>query len=187
MPPSLGNKITHLGSLLSDTSLLQDANRITKNTNKYFDPSKSENLINHFAINDVSFIKVQFKKEDGTITEKTISKDTINTKSDTLVKEATYASDLMNYKILSKMLNYKNSEDVEWFSIFEDEVLPFTNFREPFVDYSGAVGNTNGSDWWKYLNKNKPDREYKNSPVREALSKFSHGYIFSVLALFKES
>jgi hypothetical protein len=48
-------------------------------------PKKPENLINHFALNEECYIKVQFRAEDGTLTEKTISKDVINTKSDTLV------------------------------------------------------------------------------------------------------
>ncbi|MBN2091450.1 hypothetical protein JW964_17690 [candidate division KSB1 bacterium] len=130
---------------------------------KYFDAGKSENLINHFALDEESFIKVQFRAEDGTLTEKTISKDVINTKSDTMVKEASYASDLMNYKLLSKMHNFHNKEEIEWFKLFESEVLPFINFREPFVHYTGTTGNNNAADWWTFLNKNKPDEYYKNS------------------------
>lgn len=151
-----------------------------KDISKYFDKSKTENLINHFALDDESFIKVQFKAEDGTITEKTISKDVINTKSDTLVKEATFSSDLMNYKILAKMHNFRNSQEIDWFPLFESEVLPFITFREPFVHYNGTTGNNNAADWWTFLNKNKPDRYYKNSDEYRAyqnlISKFNREF-----------
>ncbi|MCD6441473.1 MAG: AAA family ATPase, partial [Candidatus Marinimicrobia bacterium] len=137
----------------------------TKNAqiSKYFDADKPENLINHFALAEESFIKVQFRADDGTLTEKTISKDVINTKSDTLVKEASYAGDLMNYKLLSRMHNFRNNQEIDWFPLFESEVLPFINFREPFVHYNGTPGNNNAADWWTFLKKNKPDKYYKNS------------------------
>jgi len=149
---------------------------------KYFDPQSPARLINHFAPDDESFIKVQFKAEDGTLTEKTISKDVINTQNGHLVHEASMASDLMNYKILSKMHNYRNSEEIEWFSLFESEVLPFINFRESFIKSDGTPGNTNAADWWTYLKDNKPDNAYKYSEeynaYQRAVSKFNNEFKF---------
>ncbi|APF18726.1 SMC domain protein [Caldithrix abyssi DSM 13497] len=165
----------------------------SKNTeiSKYFDSSKPENLINHFAINDDSFIKVQFKSDDGTLTEKTISKDVINTKAGTLVKEAAFASDLMNYKILSRMHNFRNSQEIEWFSLFESEVLPFISFRKPFVHYDGTTGNNNAADWWTYLLKNKPDNYYKYSKeyntFQKMVSKFNSEFTFFLNSITETS
>jgi len=149
---------------------------------KYFDPQHAARLINHFALQDESFIKMQFIADDGTLIEKTISRDLINTKSDNLVKETTFASDLMNYKLLSRMHNFRNSEEIEGYSLFESEVLPFIHFREPFVKTDGTTGNTNAADWWNYLVKNKPDNAYKNSEeyymFQRTVSKFNDEFKF---------
>jgi len=165
----------------------------SKNTeiSKYFDSTKSENLINHFALDEESFIKVQFQANDGTLTEKTISKDVINTKNGVLVKEAAFASDLMNYKILSRMHNFRNSQEIEWFPLFDSEVLPFISFREPFVHYDGTTGNNNAADWWTYLLKNKPDNYYKYSneynTFQRMVSRFNSEFIFFLNSITETS
>ena len=56
---------------------------------KYFDPSKPESLVNRFANgNPESEISIQFEDGEGTVTEKCISFDKINTKTGRLIKDA---------------------------------------------------------------------------------------------------
>jgi ABC-type dipeptide/oligopeptide/nickel transport system ATPase subunit len=119
---------------------------------KYFDSSKNENLVNRFAADDAnSKIAIQFEDEDGSITEKCISKDTINTKTGNLVKEANQSSDLLNYKLLSRIYDFSNSEDLDLFELFERDILMFVKFRKELIKTDGTTGNSNASDWWKFL------------------------------------
>lgn len=49
------------------------------------------------------------------------------------VKEASFASNWLNYKLLSKMHKFRNNEEIDWFPLFDSEVLPFIRFREPVI------------------------------------------------------
>lgn len=119
---------------------------------KYFDASKSENLVNRFANTDSnSKISIKFEDDDGSITEKFISKATVNTRTGNIIKEATQSSDLINYKLLSRVYDFRNSEAPDLFEFFEREILMFIKFRREFVKTDGSDGNSNAADWWKLL------------------------------------
>ncbi len=67
-----------------------------KDIKKYFDTDKSENLVNRFAPDGAeSKIAIQFEDGEGSLSEKSISKDTINTRTGNLIKEANQSSDLI--------------------------------------------------------------------------------------------
>ena len=123
-----------------------------KDIQKYFDPSKPESLVNRFANgNPESEITIYFEDGEGTVTEKCISLDKINTKTGRLVKDANQSSDLINYKLLSRLYDFRNSEEIDLFHFFEREVMMFIQFRIEFTKHDDSAGNKNASDWWKYL------------------------------------
>ncbi len=119
---------------------------------KYFNSRHDENLRNRFASDaEDSFIKVVFEDGQETITEKTISNGTVNTKSGTLIQQAIQGSELINYKSLAKMHDFKNPFQIDLFPIMDKDVLMFINFREQLVKQDGSSGTTNAQDWWEYL------------------------------------
>lgn len=114
---------------------------------KYFDPANDENLINKFIVaGEESSLVIEFIDDTGTITTKTISYRLINTKAGDIVKEAAHTSDFVNYRILSRLYDFSNREQIDLFSLFEKEILMFIDFP---VEVSPGV--TNALDWWRYL------------------------------------
>lgn len=119
---------------------------------KYFNQKSDQNLVNRFAEDGCeSGIIVEFVDDDNSKITKEISNITINTQKDFTVKEAAQASDFITYKLLSRLYDFKNSQNINLFSLFEDEVLMFVNFRENLVRHDGTSGTTNAADWWKYI------------------------------------
>jgi ABC-type dipeptide/oligopeptide/nickel transport system ATPase subunit len=90
---------------------------------KYFDHNSNQNLINRNAHDaDDASITIEFIDDDKTIIAKTISNSTINTNHD-LIKEACYASDFLNYRALSRMYDFRNSDYVDLFPVFEKDII----------------------------------------------------------------
>ena len=124
---------------------------------KYFQPGHNENLRNRYASNDdTSGITVTFNNgEGGLLTiEDSLEKFYCN---DPAMKDfmrlTMMSSDFMNYKFLSSLFDFCNSEENEVFSLFEKEVLPFIDldaaytllFNEP------STPSFNSGAWWDYL------------------------------------
>ena len=160
-----------------------------KDIQKYFDPSKPESLVNRFANgNPESEITIHFEDSEGTVTEKCISLDKINTKTGRLVKDANQSSDLINYKLLSRLYDFRNSEEIDLFHFFEREVMMFIQFRIEFTKHDDSAGNKNASDWWKYLKAElDPYPGINTEPYRKfqtAISQFNTEFEFFVIPRF---
>lgn len=134
---------TFLQSVFKDTP---------QNVQKYFQHNHDENLRNRFAPDqDDSYIKVVLEDDHKSITEKQISNSTVNTKTGTLVRQAVQGSELINYKLLSKIHDFKNPQQIDLFPIMDKEILPFINFRENLVRHDGIAGTANAQEWWDYI------------------------------------
>lgn len=124
---------------------------------KYFDPSKDQNLRNRFAQpDDESGIVVEFTAPSGgTIKELKRNTDrtySINTYRDTFTERALIGSDFINYKFLSKIYDFRNSEPIDLFEMFERDILMFIDFGEAFTEHDGTLSTkTYASDWWKFI------------------------------------
>lgn len=122
------------------------------NVQKYFNPRHDENLRNRFAPEaDDSYIKLVFEDDQGTITEKTISNSTVNTKTGSLVLQATQGSELINYRLLSKVHDFQNPFKIDLFPLMDKDTLMFINFREILVRHDGVLATSNAQDWWEYI------------------------------------
>lgn len=121
------------------------------NVKKYFDSENSENLINRFSDDDSS-IAIEFENSSHSRFTRQISFDTIDTKDGNEIKEAVNTSDFINYKLLSKIYDFSNREDLDLFPVYEKEVLMFLNFRKKFIKRDGREGTINANDWWEYIN-----------------------------------
>ena len=124
---------------------------------KYFDPSKDQNLRNRFAQpDDESGIIVEFTSPSGgTIKELKRNTDrtySINTYKDTFTEKALIGSDFINYKFLSKIYDFRNSEPINLFELFVQEILMFIDFEEAYTEHNGSLSTkTYASDWWKFI------------------------------------
>jgi len=95
---------------------------------KYFDNSNSQNLVNRFAKkDDNSRITLQLIDNNKKTEDLTISKTLINTNIviDTQIEEAMKASDFINYRLLSRLYDFRNPESIDLFEIFEKEVIDY--------------------------------------------------------------
>jgi energy-coupling factor transporter ATP-binding protein EcfA2 len=124
---------------------------------KYFDPSKNQNLRNRFAqVDDESGIIVEFTDPSGgTIKELKRNTDrtfSINTHQDTFTQKVLIGSDFINYKFLSKIYDFRNSEAINLFEMFEREILIFIDFEEAYTEHNGTLSTkTYASDWWSFI------------------------------------
>lgn len=124
---------------------------------KYFDPEDNQNLRNRFAAtNDESGIIVEFTAPSGgTIKELKRNTDgsySINTFQDPFVNRVLVGSDFINYKFLSKIYDFRNSEHIDLFEMFERDILMFIDFEEAYTQHDGTLSTkTYASDWWKFI------------------------------------
>jgi ABC-type dipeptide/oligopeptide/nickel transport system ATPase subunit len=119
---------------------------------KYFLHNHPENLRNRFADDaEESYIKLVFEDDHKSTTDKQISNTTVNTKTGTLIRQAIQGSELINYKLLSKIHDFKNPQEINLFPIMDKDILPFINFREVLVRHDGAAATANAQEWWDYI------------------------------------
>jgi energy-coupling factor transporter ATP-binding protein EcfA2 len=124
---------------------------------KYFDPTDDQNLRNRFAQpDDESGIIVEFTSPSGgTIKELKRNADrtfSINTHQDTFTEKVLIGSDFINYKFLSKIYDFRNSEGINLFEMFEREILMFIDFEEAYTEHDGTLSTkTYAGDWWKFI------------------------------------
>ena len=156
-------------------TFLQSCLKDDENIIKYFDPNDSQNLRNRFAEdNAVSAIVLEIINEAGTIT-KEISNNKLETnkKNDTTINKIIAGSDFINYKYLSKLYDFRNSEEINLFDLFEREILMFIDFKVSYTDNKGNLSkSTLASDWWKFICEApktlSPNKKNKNTANRSS-------------------
>ena len=138
---------------------------------KYFLHNHQENLRNRFADDaHESYIKLVFEDDHKSTTDKQISNTTVNTKTGTLIKQAIQGSELINYKLLSKIHDFKNPQEINLFPIMDKDILPFINFREALVRHDGVAGTSNAQEWWDYIKNGLHPRGRMHDPPYRAFS-----------------
>lgn len=128
---------------------------------KYF-LNTSEALRNKFTDAAAhSGIKVTFKDENGSVhmvEDSDTNTSVISAPTKAMMLDTASSSDFLNYKFLSSIFNFKNSEDNEIFNVFEKEIFQFLSLRNSLVVGGNVVGN-DAQTWWQYINT-----EYVNLP-----------------------
>lgn len=133
---------------------------------KYFLHNHPENLRNRFADDaDESYIKLVFQDNHESTTDKLISNTTVNTRTGTLIAQAIQGSELINYRLLSKIHDFKNPQEINLFPIMDRDILPFINFREVLVRHDGAVATANAQQWWNYIKNGLNPRGKMDDPA----------------------
>jgi len=134
----------------------------SKDATKYFLRNNPENLLNIYTTDDDAFISISFHNDPNKFY--TLSKDGLKPRenSDTLLKEANIASDFISNRLLTNFYNFKNSEEINLFSVFERDILPFftteldqnlyalykeiKNRRPYILKENGVLANRNPND-----------------------------------------
>lgn len=110
-------------------TLLESANKDNPTgITKYFDGRDPQNLLNiHSPTRETeAFVKVAL--DDGTAWEISSTSTSIN--SDRDAQNSNLASDFINYRMLYRLLDFRNSQDIDLFPLFEAEVFDYLNFEE---------------------------------------------------------
>ncbi len=124
---------------------------------KYFQHNHPENLRNRYAsAEDNSGISITFDNQEGT---ELVIQDSLNHYycNDSMMKEfmrlTMMSSDFLNYKFLSSLFDFCNSEENEVFQMFEKEVLPFIDLDASLVPiFEGeSIASMNSGVWWDYI------------------------------------
>lgn len=125
---------------------------------KYFTAGHTQSLRNRFSTpEDPAYIKISFNNGIGT--DKTIEDSDTNyysgdEESKKFMRRTAMTSDFMNYKFLSSLFDFKNSQENEIFPLLEKEALPYFDFDEPLYDIEGnPKGTNNAGEWWEYIKK----------------------------------
>ena len=135
---------------------------------KYFKTEHPQNLRNRFAKQDEdSYIRICFSNGTGTIKDIEDScncyyNDDVDTRS--FMRKTAMASDFMNYKFLSSLFDFKNSEANEVFPLFEKEILPYIEPEESLRMVNGTDTDINNAgEWWEYIKEiyEKIPRSYR--------------------------
>lgn len=135
---------------------------------KYFKTEHPQNLRNRFAKQDEdSYIRICFSNGTGTIKDIEDScncyyNDDVDTRS--FMRKTAMASDFMNYKFLSSLFDFKNSEANEVFPLFEKEILPYIELEESLRMVNGTDTDINNAgEWWEYIKETyeKIPRSYR--------------------------
>ena len=139
---------------------------------KYFRAEHTQNLRNRFAGQDEnSYIRICFSNGTGTIKDIEDSCNCYyNDDADTrdFMRKTAMASDFMNYKILSSLFDFKNSEANEVFPLIEKEVLPYIELEESLRMVDGTDTDINNAgEWWEYIK-----RTYAEIPRSDRTGKF---------------
>lgn len=154
-------------------TFLQSSMKRDEQIKKYFDDNHPERLVNRFKTQDEkSSLKLTLKNSLNIPSTYEISLDTINTnKDDKEISKANITSDFINYRLLAKLYHFKNSQDIEIFDMFEDEILRYVN-----------IDGQNFNELWQRLKQGlnpKPkmsDQSYKDfqKDVQYFNEKFEH-------------
>lgn len=125
---------------------------------KYFIAGNKQNLRNRYAdMAENSSIKIYFDNGNGTTKMVEDSNNCFYAEdAETLrfMRFTAMSSDFMNYKFLSSLFDFRNSQDNEVFSLFEKEVLPYIDLDNSLRHLDGNDTHVNNAGaWWSYIVK----------------------------------
>lgn len=144
---------------------------IPEDGQKYFMVGNDQNLRNRFCNDaDGSSIVIEFISDDKRTKSFEDSDVRCNTtaEGDMFMTFTSGSSSFMNYKFLSSIFDFKNSEKPEIFSIFKSDIFPALVFKpSPYfvhIDGNPPTHATTADYWWKYLEGNLKELKKGKNP-----------------------
>lgn len=158
---------------------------------KYFDATNTENLRNRFA-NPVeeSGLSVEFVEDESNSTHNyndSLSNCYINDEGSlNFMNRTLKASDFMNYKFLTSIFDFRNSEDNNVFKIFEKEIFQYLPLRPRlFGSTFPAMPSNSADEFWKEIKNNIGSIPRSNSG-RFLVSNDEHKKVVAQIEEFNE-
>jgi len=148
-------------------TMLQSCLKVRPEIDKYFDPTHPANLRNRFAEDtDNANIKIEFEDDSGRTLSHVIGNSNVSTLSGKFIRKSLDTSDFLNYRYLSQLYNFRNSQEIDLFPLFEREILMFINFGKQYKLHNGKdSGKSNGADWWKFVEEGYKSLPFKKNTV----------------------
>lgn len=165
--------------------------KTTDEAGKYFDAANSENLRNRYANpGDESGLSVEFR-EDESGSSQIYDDSSANCYihdggSLSFMNRTLKASDFMNYKFLTSIFDFRNSQDNNVFSIFEKEIfqyLPLT--RQLFGSKFPLMPSNSAAEYWQEI-KNNIDLIPRSNSGRYLVSNEEHKLVVDQVSEFNE-
>lgn len=135
---------------------------------KYFEVDNPENLRNRFSNDEeMSGISICFNDDRNRQQIREISNINVNTLNDSFTRRTLLSSDFINYKYLSKIYDFRNSQRADLFPLFERDLFPFIDLGEEYKDENNNLlsGKTLASDWWNNILKTPERLPYNKNVV----------------------
>ncbi len=132
------------------SSIKQEDNDV----HKYFEANDAENLRNRFSEDsDMSSVSICFSDDRGRIRTWEISNMVVSTLRDEFMTRTLFSSDFINYSYLTKFYNFRNSQNIDLFPMFERDLFKFINFSEAYRNEKDIIltDKTLAEDWWNYI------------------------------------
>lgn len=131
-------------------TFLQSAQKESTEVVKYFDKYRTENLINRYASDDerdAAAIAVTLQDESESIgCIYTLSANQQDTLKVSDILKGSLASDFITYRILFSFYHFRNSQSIDLWPVFEQEMLPFCQ----------GTGVKDIAGLWKDIQETKP-------------------------------
>lgn len=144
---------------------------VHEDAQKYFMVGNNQNLRNRYSNDDDgSSIVIEFVSNNHITKTYEDSDERCNTSvdGDMFMNFTAGSSSFMNYKFLSSIFDFKNSEQPEIFNIFKSDIFPALVFRPSlhFVHIDGTPPEhaTTADYWWKYLEDNLKNLKKGENP-----------------------
>ncbi len=148
-------------------TLFNNANSKYEKIQKYFNNLEKNNLLNRYAEEDATG-SIAISLDNGE--NYTISKNDEDIKRyrrDTVIKEANIASDFIDYKLLAKLYDFKHSDSMDVFCLFESNIF----------DYLTYDSHRSYRDAWSQLKsyeKSPPTKNtYRNQMFKSFIKRFN--------------
>ena len=140
-------------------TFLQSSIKNDDEVKKYFNKDADENLINKFideADKNDAFVSLNISDENAIVEQFKISFTTINTNksTNTNIKRANSTSDFINYRLLSRFYDFRNSEEINIWQLFKKEILDYI-----------TIDGENLQNSWSSLKDGLSKRANKYPPI----------------------
>lgn len=125
---------------------------------KYFTAGHKENLRNRYcSYSAPSGIWIEFDNGKGltkTIEDSSIQQYIDEEDASKFMSQSIITSDFLNYKIISRLFDFNNSQDNEIFDILKKEVFHILPLDEQLINVQKVpTGKMMVEDWWNYICK----------------------------------
>lgn len=111
-------------------TFLQSATKDTADVIKYFDVAGQENLLNLYSTDaaraQASIVVTLKDDEQNSDHVYKLAKELHDTKGVANIQKANLASDFITYRVLSSFYQFRNSQAIDLWPVFEQEILPFS-------------------------------------------------------------